>query len=321
MDSTRTLIVGAGMAGLTAARHLADHGLAVTVLEKSRGVGGRISTRRGDHGTFDHGAQYLTSRTPELNALVARLAENGVLAPWRPVGKDNERQWWVGQPGMSAIGKVLGEGLDVRLQSRVVGMAPTEGGYQVEIETENREKVTITAGRVMAAIPAPQAYALLSPVDTSFSALDGVEINPCWAMMVAFEKKLDTVPDLIRGKPSDVLSIVSRNSSKPGRSGEAFVLHASPEWSRAHLEDDRQSVADVMLSAMRGALGPRNGMPDPAHVAVHRWRYAQTETPLHAPFIANADSTLLACGDWCSGARIEAAHQSGLAAARHVTSL
>ncbi|MEQ8482640.1 MAG: FAD-dependent oxidoreductase [Hoeflea sp.] len=321
MDSPRTLVIGAGLAGLTAARHLADEGHDVLIIEKSRSPGGRISTRRADGGEFDHGAQYMTSRTPELNAVVNRLAQSGVLAPWRPEGKDSSRPWWVGQPGMSALGKALAEGLDIRLRSRAVTIARTDGGYRAEVETAEEETYSISAKRIIVAIPATQAYALLSPVDPSFSGMTEVEMAPCWCAMIAFNAKLDAVPDLIRGEPSDILSFVSRNSSKPGRTGETFVLHASPEWSRAHLEDDKPSVTEAMLDAMQLMVAKDFMMPQPVHVGVHRWRYAQTRTPLGAPFIANADSSLLACGDWCIGARIEAAHQSGLAAARHIASL
>ncbi|MEQ8306190.1 MAG: FAD-dependent oxidoreductase [Hoeflea sp.] len=321
MDRPRILVIGAGLAGLTVARHLADAGQDVLIIEKSRAPGGRISTRRSDGGEFDHGAQYMTSRTPELNAVVNRLAQSGVLAPWRPGGKDSSRPWWVGQPGMSALGKALAEGLDIRLRNRAVTIARTDDGYRVEVETAEEETYSISAKRIVVAIPASQAHALLSPLDPSFSKITDVEMAPCWCAMIAFNANLDLIPDLIRGGPSDILSFISRNSSKPGRTGETFVLHASPEWSLTHLEDEKPSVTEAMLRAMQAMIGDAFKLPQPVHVDVHRWRYAQTRTPLGVPFVANAGSSLLACGDWCIGARIEAAHQSGLAAARHITSL
>ena len=57
-------VIGAGMAGLAAARTLAAAGHAVQVFDKGRGIGGRLSTRRTDYGAFDHGAQYATVRDP-----------------------------------------------------------------------------------------------------------------------------------------------------------------------------------------------------------------------------------------------------------------
>jgi renalase len=321
MLSTDTLIIGAGLAGLTAARHLRDNGIDVAVIEKSRSPGGRMSTRRSDHGSFDHGAQYFTSRTQEFTTLVNQLVENGDVAQWQPNGKDSIWPWWVGQPGMSAMGKALAGGFDIRFQAQVTGIKRIDGGYSVEIETADNIRDTISAARIVAAIPAPQAAALLVPLDQAFTTIEQVVMAPCWAAMVAFDTGLKVIPDILRGGPADPLALIARNSSKPGRSGETFVLHASPAWSRGRLEDDKEVVAADLLAAMRRAVHPHAILPEPVHCVAHRWRHALTETPLDAPFIANGGSTLLACGDWCIGGRIEAAHQSGLALARHILSL
>ena len=52
----RVAVIGAGLAGLTAAARIAAGGAAVTVYDKSRGLGGRLATRRSPQGSFDHGA-------------------------------------------------------------------------------------------------------------------------------------------------------------------------------------------------------------------------------------------------------------------------
>ncbi|MFM7274112.1 MAG: FAD-dependent oxidoreductase, partial [Gammaproteobacteria bacterium] len=57
----RIAVIGAGIAGLALARALAD-AAEVTVFEKSRGAGGRMSTRRQEPWHFDHGTQFFTVR-------------------------------------------------------------------------------------------------------------------------------------------------------------------------------------------------------------------------------------------------------------------
>jgi renalase len=321
MHSTDTLIIGAGLAGLTAARQLRNHGVDVALIEKSRSPGGRMSTRRSDQGDFDHGAQYFTSRTPDFTALVNQLVKNGDVGPWHPNGKDSPSSWWVGQPEMSAFGKAIAGDLDIRFETRATRIRRIDGGYNVDIESMGGVRSMISAARVVAAIPAPQAATLLIPLDPAFAAIDHVVMAPCWAAMVAFDTGLEAFADIVRGGAADTLALIARNSSKPGRTGETFVLHASPAWSRNRLEDDRETVAADMLDAMRQTAGPHTILPEPVHCVAHRWRYALTETPLGAPYVGNDDSTLLACGDWCIGGRIEAAHQSGLALARHILSL
>ncbi|MGA7296462.1 MAG: FAD-dependent oxidoreductase, partial [Rhodanobacteraceae bacterium] len=54
-DTPRVAVIGAGMTGLSCARELSRHGLAPVVLEKSRGLGGRMASRRVQAQALDHG--------------------------------------------------------------------------------------------------------------------------------------------------------------------------------------------------------------------------------------------------------------------------
>lgn len=64
------LVVGAGMAGLTAARALAEAGLKVLVLEAQERIGGRILTQHVGDEAIELGAEFIHGRPPELWALI-----------------------------------------------------------------------------------------------------------------------------------------------------------------------------------------------------------------------------------------------------------
>jgi monoamine oxidase len=64
------LILGAGMAGLAAARALAERGLRVMILEARDRVGGRIHTLQTAEGVVELGAEFVHGRAPELWALI-----------------------------------------------------------------------------------------------------------------------------------------------------------------------------------------------------------------------------------------------------------
>ena len=67
------VVVGAGLAGLAAARRLADGGAAVRVLEARDRVGGRVLTQRAGAGSFDLGAQWIGPGQHRVLALAAEL--------------------------------------------------------------------------------------------------------------------------------------------------------------------------------------------------------------------------------------------------------
>ena len=80
------LVIGAGMSGIACARSLQSAGVPVRMIDKGRGIGGRVATRRvdlaGEVITFDHGAQYLDQSADA--AMIADLA-GGAISAW-PLG-------------------------------------------------------------------------------------------------------------------------------------------------------------------------------------------------------------------------------------------
>ena len=111
-------VVGAGIAGLLLARELKARGEDVVVFEKSRGLGGRLATKRVEAAVFDSGAQYFTAKSERFAGMVTEWAASGVVAPWP--GASTHR--WIGKPTMNALGKFLAEGLEVRRESKVVAV-------------------------------------------------------------------------------------------------------------------------------------------------------------------------------------------------------
>lgn len=86
MSEHRVVIIGAGLAGLTAARHLGDHGVDALILEASDDVGGRVRTDIVDGLQLDRGFQLINPSYPEarrfldLDALRLRGFTAGVVA-------------------------------------------------------------------------------------------------------------------------------------------------------------------------------------------------------------------------------------------------
>ncbi|MDO8901364.1 MAG: NAD(P)-binding protein [Phenylobacterium sp.] len=297
-------IIGAGMAGLSCAEALSDAGHAVQVLDKGRGPGGRMSTRRIEtpqgQVSFDHGAQFFTVRDPAFATRAAAWQAAGVAAPWPAAGPEA----LVGVPGMNAPIRAMAEGLDVTWQARVDEIA--QGGEAWRLSGEGF--APFSAQAVVVATPSEQAAVLLATVAPDMAArAGGVVSDPCWTMMAAFAGPLSLTADvLLQDGP---LAWAARNSAKPGRTGpEAWVVQASPDWSRTHLEAGADQVAQALLAALAEATG--RPLPAVLSLQAHRWRYARTTAKAGAP-LWSAETRIGACGDWLAGARVEAAWRSG----------
>ncbi len=84
MAAINIAIIGAGMAGLKAAATLHRTGVNITVFEKSRGMGGRLATRRTKVGNFNHGAQYVTALHPDFRAFLQQAENRKAAQNWNP---------------------------------------------------------------------------------------------------------------------------------------------------------------------------------------------------------------------------------------------
>lgn len=312
-------IVGAGVAGLVAARTLAERGLSVRVLDKGRAPGGRASHRVRERFAFDHGASYFTARTPAFRRRVAGWLETGSVARWdgRIVSLDRgacaPREGtgrYVGVPGMNAVARALALGLDVRCSTRVAS-ASFDGDRWLLVDDDGREHGPFASLLVTA--PPPQSAQLVGPDTDLGRRLASVRMQACWAVLLGLDAPL-AVPFDGAFVVDSPLAWIARESSKPGRGrAEAWVLHATPEWSARHAESDPDAVVERLLAAARAACAQR--WPEASFSQAHLWRYARAEAPLTAGPATDAARRLAAAGDGCSESRIEGAHASGSMAA------
>lgn len=301
-------IIGAGMTGLACARKLVDAGHDPLLLDKGRGIGGRLATRRAENDLqFDHGAQYVTAKSEGFKSLLNELTAKGAAGEWQM----GDRTGFVGTPSMNALAKAQADGLTIRRQTQVTSVLETGSTWSVTTGDD-----TLEFDRLIITAPAPQTIALLGDDHPLSKCMAHVTLLPCWTLMAAFEK----VPAALKATyhdPDAPLAWIAQESTKPGRANtNTFVAQASPHWSQSHLELEKPAATDLMLTELCKVLGlDRANM---VHADAHRWRYAKVDTPLGSPYLANAPETLFLGGDWCIGARVEAAWQSGTSIAEKV---
>lgn len=306
MDDGNIIVIGAGLAGLSCARMLADAGRAVVVLDKGRGIGGRLSTRRTKDGwQFDHGAQYVRAVSDGFEALLTKMMEQGDAETW---DNGSDMRPFVGVPGMTALAKFIGAGLDIRLKTQVTRVSPTDAGWMVTDGTD-----IWPCRRVVITTPAPQIAPLVEDDGIIAGKIASVRMAPCLTLMAAFEGDRPAA-FAYRRDPTDPIAWIAHDGSKPGRPHtNAWVAQAGPEWSLENLELDPAEIARRMVPMLCDRIGADEGAV--RYATAHRWRYATVTDPLKEPFVRNDARTLYAGGDWCLGPLAEAAWASGSAIA------
>ena len=166
------LIIGGGISGLIAATILQREGIKVTVLDKGRGIGGRLATRRIDYsdqikGIFDYGTQYFRVSNPQFRVWVDDWIENGIIKEWcgsfhsadsQVSAEDKPR--YCGENGTRSIAKYLARDLDVRTSTKVVKLNWQDSDSQWTVETEDKKQ--FQGDMLILTPPVPQSLALLN---------------------------------------------------------------------------------------------------------------------------------------------------------------
>jgi len=206
------VVIGAGVAGLCAAVELAAVGHAVVLLDKGRGVGGRMATRRLGDAVLDHGAQFFTVRGRAFGGLVAGAHEAGRVATWcegfaraeavaapaMAAGDGHAR--WRGVQGMTDLPKFLAGGLidrgaTVRTNARVTAVGVAAGHVRLEVDGGP----PLAARGCVVTAPVPQALDLLAAGGLLASAgvrideaahrrLATIAYDPCFALMLVLDR-------------------------------------------------------------------------------------------------------------------------------------
>lgn len=321
MAAKQCLIIGAGMSGLMAAQTLQRAGWQVTILDKGRGVGGRMATRRIEGAIFDHGAQFFTVRDPRFAQYVDTWRAAGVVEQWaRGFPKPDAMTYADGYPrycgvsGMTAIAKYLSANLDVRIGVRVQEIA-IQGGEQWQVTTVTGEQYK--APYLLLSMPVPQAVALLDtgavPLPTAQrTLLASIDYDPCFAVLATLEGPSHIPPPGAVQIDSDPIRWIADNTQKgvsPNR--HAVTIHGSASFSRDYFEADTAVVAQKLLAAAQDWLGSAV-----INYQVQRWRYSQPVSVYSEPYLSLDMQPFVAfTGDAFGASRVEGAALSGLAAA------
>jgi renalase len=325
VNPSSCLIIGAGLAGLLAAHQLQVAGFEVTVLDKGRGVGGRMATRRmagpsPEPAVFDYGAQFFTVRDPAFGRWVDAWQAAGIVSEWsRGFATADGSYYADGHPryrcpaGMTAIAKALAQTLPVQLNQRVAAVSPGGPGWLVTTDAGRQ----FEAQALVLTPPVPQSLALLDAGDFALPLadrqhLEQISYEPCIALLALLAAP-SRMPEPGGMWPiGEPIAWLADNYHKgvspvPG----AVTIHAGPEFSQANWDADDGRIIDRLLDAAGEWLGD-----DLLTAQIQRWRYSKPVQTYPEPFLAfSRPAPLILAGDAFAGPRVEGAALSGLAAA------
>lgn len=307
----------------------------MTLLEKSRGPGGRLATRRVADQPFDTGAQFFSVRDERFASTVQQWTAAGVVREWcvgfsavgqpQDAGDGHPRYLAVG--GMNRLAKYLAQGFDLQALHTVTKLVQVGNAWQVHVETPEfmGTPQSFTADAVVLTAPGPQAVRLLEssglPVDPRLAAVRYAE---CCCLLLDFPEAAEAVlpaPGGLRVVDDAAVTWIASQRQKglraTGSTGDGLVVHTSPAWSAEHFSATNDDLLAALMPAVTAVLLRAGITAIPRTVQLKKWRYSLPTVLMNEPCLrVETSAALLIASDGCGGRpRIEGAWLSGRAAA------
>ena len=312
-----TVIIGSGLAGLSAANHLSAEGFNVVVIDKGRGVGGRLATRRIGDAVFDHGAQFFTARSEQFKTCVNQWIKAGVAEQWYQSypGQPNGHPRYRGVPNMASIAKYLAKNQTVIQSTRAEHLSHDGNYWTIKLDSQD----SIVARSVIITSPVPQTLDLLNLGNSQLPSgiverLKKIQYESCIAVMAVLDAPSTLADPGALALDRGAIAWISDNHKKGASPLPALTIHASGQFSQANFSRDRTEVGKELIELAR----PLFGNAKVIDYQVHGWLYSKpTYTDDEASFMLSEDlemPPLVLAGDAFAGPRFEGAVLSGWSA-------
>lgn len=325
-------IIGSSLAGLVAGKKLAQAGHDVTIIEKSRNLGGKLASFNHRSTFFDYGISSIISSDSSFEAFMNELKEQEIISEWsRDFAFYDGTQFHDVNPnrpqnlyhsaknGLNSIAQYLSRWVDVMPNVKAGGLThigadrSKKRSWMINLTDTN----VFECDAVVLAAPAPEAYGVLqisqdeTPSRRIIRHIDEINYDPCFSLMTTYD---DASPEW-KGVECDeaTLAWIGNESSKVGNEGEgtSLVIRSSALFGRQHQGANQDEVIQTLLRKAADVAG--SWIAHPKWTNLHYWKYFEARNPIEDYFLEMEmnEAPLALVGDYLMGSSVQDAYLSG----------
>ncbi len=260
------IIIGAGLSGLALAKSITEKKLGqVLILEKSRGVGGRMATRRTLGTRFDHGAQFYRLKEDSQNFHEYWLQQE-VTHEWF---RSTLGHHWCGNEGMTSLAKVMSAHCEVQLEKQIQTIEKINDGFRL---TSDEGEIWECQNLVLTA-PLTQALLLLDRSNIQYnSEFKNISYTKALIGLLTLKKEISLNEfGYLEFTSGDFFSITDQK--KKGVSQKAaLTVTMSPQFSEKYFSETDDSLVLQHITKIFQEKYPHYEIEG---AELKKWRYCQ----------------------------------------------
>ena len=313
----KVAVIGSGLSGITIASLIKKKNN-VEIFEKSRDVGGRMSTRKEPPFTFDHGAQFFKIKTNEFQNFVSELVTEKIIRPWnfRLAYFDgnnlekikiikNEDKFFVGTPNMDSIVKYKAKNCKVILNTKIEKILKKNDKWY--LSDQNKKKYG-NYDWIILSLPAEQSFQLITQEIAFYSFLEKIKMNSCISLMIGMNEKLHLNYDAALIENEDI-AWLSVNNSKPCRmKNYSLLINSSYEYASKNINSPNNQIIKYLLNITSDIV--KKNLSNSELIKLHKWRYVEAVKSPNENYFIDHKNKIAICGDWFVNSRVEGAFTS-----------
>ena len=310
-------VIGAGLSGITIASIIKEK-FKVEVFEKSRGVGGRMSTRKETSFIFDHGAQFFKIKTPDFKNYLSESFSQQIIQPWnfrlayfdgqnlRKIKfiKDEDK-FYVGVPNMNSIVKHLSKKCNVILNTKIERIINENDKWNLY---DQNKKSYGSYDLVVLSLPAQQSLKLITKKVSFYPLIEKIKMKGCFSLMVGMSEPLNLDYDAALIENEDI-AWFAVNNSKPFRMNNyCLLINSSYEYASKNINTSKDKVLKHLLNISSEFIN--YDLSKSNMIKIHKWRYVEAKCSPKENYFIDHKEKVAACGDWFINSRVEGAFLS-----------
>ena len=288
------IIVGAGISGTFMSSLLKEKKKSVLVLEKSSGIGGRLSTKPIGSQIVDYGCQYINPKFSITSRLVSNLKSLGLL---NEIHFNKNKRVFISPFGMNKIPQYLSRKTRVLSNTFVNTISSKEKGWEVYTDAG-----IFSSSSVVLTMPIAQVETLLKKSEVENFGLPKVDYLDFHTCTFTCDKQ--SMEDVFSKNES--FPWICNNSKKGLRNTEnAFTINVNKDITQ-RLKD---LSTEQKLEIVEGLLDS-SGFENIKGLNVHYWRYAFADNQDNPDYFFDENNGLGVCGDSFSMGKVDGAIKS-----------